>query len=142
MTIDWGSRGQVVIITASEDDGLLVSVDESEPLACSGIVRLEVEGEDVVASCVLEISLQDALWKAAEDNFVLPLNPVAALWRRMRKDGFTPVGREFIREYNGTTFVGQQAQRPSADEESLENRVYFAKQGDWLNVHWNSRSVS
>jgi hypothetical protein len=139
MTIDWGSQGIEVIITAGEEE-LLVSVDGGDPLSCSGKVRLVATEEgDVSASCVLEMSLQEVMAIGAEQNFVLPLNPRAAFLRQIMQDGFVPVGYEYMREYNGMTFVGQQAQRPNEDETALETRIYFSKFGDWDDIHWFGR---
>lgn len=70
-----------------------------------------------------------------EENLVMPLNPNAALQKRILKDDFVPNSPEFSYVYDNIEYVGQRAE----NLETGEVRVYYAQKGEWDKVSYVTR---
>lgn len=77
-------------------------------------------------------TLQERLWDFGMDLKAFDTNADSAIQDRMALDGFFPSGEERWESWPEGQFAVRPAYHPLLDED----RVYYAKVGDWDNVAW------
>ena len=82
--------------------------------------------------------LADALLAEAEAHLLVPLNPAAALQKRIFTDGFVPNSTEFDLEHEGVSYVAQRAE----ELKSGGVRVYYVKKENWDEVSFVERPAA
>lgn len=82
--------------------------------------------------------LADALLVEAEAHLLLPLNPAAALQKRIFIDGLVPNSTEFDLEHAGVSYVAQRAE----ELKSGAVRVYYVKKENWDEVSFVERPMA
>jgi hypothetical protein len=79
--------------------------------------------------------LAGALLAEAEAHLLVPLNPAAALQKRIFADGLVPNSTEFDLEHAGVSYVAQRAE----ELRSGVVRVYYVKKENWDEVSFVER---
>lgn len=137
--VDWMQDGSVATIDYDEGQGkFFITIDDQEPVSCDGMVRAEVVENYLSLSCVVERTLEQKLQDEMYEMYTLPLNPKAALFGSMIKDGYVPVTDE------RDVYDGEQryvAQLAIDTREHLPDRIYYVAWGDWNNVLWMEVSL-
>jgi N-acetyl-anhydromuramyl-L-alanine amidase AmpD len=107
---------------------------EIDPTNRSDPVGVDV---DEFRAEVAQRLLADALLAEAEAHLLLPLNPAAALQKRIFADGLVPNSTEFDLEHGAVSYVAQRAE----DLKTGAVRVYYVKKEDWDEVNFVERPL-
>jgi hypothetical protein len=81
--------------------------------------------------------LADALLAEAEAHLLVPLNPAAALQKRIFADGLVPNSTEFGLDHAAVSYVAQRAE----DLKTGIVRVYYVKKENWEEVSYVERPL-